>query len=373
MPVIVSSLTPILDSFISSYIYMGILIVISLWTNNFRFNSNTLLGYLILLICILVNIFISEIKQFVIPDAINLLIYSFVPIYLLTLRRIDMKYLVDKSLQFATYLAIALPYFYYLRQNGFINYFELGIVCHFIIILVLIDMMIKKTNIYLSYILLGLGSIIGLIYGSRTVVLASVACYIVSLFFNSEKNKLKYNLFVMSILGLLIFLVSNLKTIVETLALQLASAGINSRNIVLLANMLESGSLDQVSSGREDIYPVVINYILNHPLAPSGFGVSRVLTNGAFYHSHNFLLEIFLILGVPLGLFFLSWIILKIFKLYYQNIRITFTVVIILFVSFFVRGIFGTHLVSDQVFLLVIGFLVSDNSFENNKVKGELK
>lgn len=373
MPVIVSSLTPILDSFIFSYIYMGILILVSLWTNNFRFNSNVLLGYLIILICILFNIFISEIKQFVIPDAINLLIYSFVPIYLLTLGRIDIKYLVDKSLQYAAYLAVSLPYFYYLRQNGFINYFELGIVCHFIIILVLIDMMIKKTNIYLSYILLGLALVIGLIYGSRTVVLASVTCYIVSLFFNSEKNKLKYNLFVMSILSVLVFLIYNLKTIVETLALQLASAGINSRNIVLLANMLESGSLDQVSSGREDIYPVVINYIRNHPLAPSGFGISRLLTNGAFYHSHNFLLEIFLILGVPLGLLFLSWIILKTYKLYCQNLKVTFKVVIILFVSFFVRGIFGTHLITDQVFLLVMGFLVSGNSFENNKVEGEMK
>lgn len=367
MPVVISAFSPIINNFIFSYIFLGILITISLWNNHFYINKGVLVGYLILSLCILFNIFISDIKQYVVPDGINLLVYSFVPIYLTSLKQINLKYFVDKSLHYAGILVLTLPYFYYLRIIGYISYFDLGLICHFIILLVLINLVIKRSNVPTSYIMMGLAIIIGLIYGSRTVILAGVACYIVSLFFYSGKNKLQYNLFVISILGVFLIIITNIKSIVRLLAFQLASVGINSRNIVLLANMLESGSIDTVSSGRENIYPIVIEYIRNNPLFPSGFGVSRFLTNGTYYHSHNFLLEIFLILGVPLGIFFLLWILTRIFRLYYQNNEIVFKIVIIFSISYFVRGIFGTHLISDQIFLLVLGLLISSGLYEKQK------
>jgi len=121
-----------------------------------------------------------------------------------------------------------------------------------------------------------------------------------------------------------------------------------------------------ISSGRDDIYPVIFKYIKEENVFfPSGFGVARNLTDGAYYHAHNFFLEFILIfglLGFSLFIVFFSVKVLAMRK-WRKNVedQIKFDFLLILSISFILRSLMGTHFIKDVIFLVCLGIILSVN------------
>lgn len=357
-PVITATVSPVVSQFISQYIYLLILTSIAVHMNRYKFKYNIIIGYGFILSLVGINIIFSNNSQFIIPDAINLIMFSFLPIYLLSTGTVDFKFFSVLTFKTSIFLTILLPYFYSLRQSGTINYFDFGIVCHIAILCAINSYSIYQNNRRVSGLIIIINLIACLIFGSRTVALASAVCFFISLLFQPNKNRNWHNIKVSMLIVFVIYIFGKLKEIVDWLILQLASEGINSRNLSLLSMQLTQETNDGILSGRDAIYPVIIAYLKNNPIIPSGLGATRVLTNNMYYHSHNFLLEIMLIFGIPLALILMSIFIIYLYSSQKRLSTNTFRIVIILLISFFIRGTFGTHFISDPIFLLTFSIVI---------------
>ncbi len=143
----------------------------------------------------------------------------------------------------------------------------------------------------------------------------------------------------------------------------IARFGIRSRNLNLFISQLSGKDTSEFLSGRDSIYPVVLEYLRGNGAFPSGFGVARKLTNGLYYHSHNFFLEMILILGflgfaILIGCFFIKMQVL--FKnRKHKNNKMMLEFIVILLSSFVVRSLTGTYFVTDVVFLTFLGIMLS--------------
>lgn len=357
-PVITAAISPVITPFISQYIYLLILTMVAIHSNRYKFKYSIVIGYGVVFSLLGTNIILSNNPQYVIPDAINLIVFSFLPMYILSTGALNFKFFSELTFKNSIILTILLPYFYSLRQSGTISYFDFGIVCHIAILSAIISYSIYQNKKKISGIVIVMNLIACLIFGSRTVALASAVCFFISFLFQPNKNKNWHNTKVSVLIIFIIYIFGQLQNIVDWLIFQLASEGINSRNLSLLSMQLSQESSEGILSGRDAIYPVIINYLETNPIAPSGLGVARTLTNNMYYHSHNFLLEIMLIFGIPIAL-----LLIGVFFIYLYNSRKRlstniFRIVIIFLISFLIRGTFGTHFISDPMFLLTFSIVI---------------
>ena len=74
--------------------------------------------------------------------------------------------------------------------------------------------------------------------------------------------------------------------------------GLRSRNISLFLLHLRGGNFESLSAGRSEIYSTVYAYVRQRYGLPAGFGVTRFITNGEYYFSHNVFLDFALVFGI---------------------------------------------------------------------------
>ena len=358
---LIQPLTSLISIFISTYIAQYLIIlslfIYALIINRCRFKKSFLLSLIGLITLSSLNVLLAKEQSYVIPDALNFFVFLIIPLYVMTSNKVDYKYLSKLLFNNAIFLTLLLPYFYYLRQNNYINYFDMGIVCHTSIICMGVHYATSSKNKFLDIIIVSINLIVGLIFGSRTVVLASVVVVIIAIIFQSKKKSLGYWISIVSIALIAIFFVYNIQEILMMISDILQANNIRSRNINLFILQLQSNSITEVFSGRNEIYPIIIDYLSLSGFLPSGFGMARVITNGNYYHAHNFILEIFLILGIPLSLLFFAVILNKISRLLKHNKYLKIFIMLNL-VSFSIRGVFGTHFITDTFLLIGLSCLI---------------
>jgi len=223
---------------------------------------------------------------------------------------------------------------------------------------------IKATTIIFLIINLGVAAILG----SRMVFVSSVLTAVLIFIIFARKNiKFYINLFLMSLLAVVVSY--NLLNILTFMNETLGKIGIKSRNLYMFINQVKGGFENSiVLSGRENIYPVISEYLKENTIFPSGFGVARKLTNEVYYHAHNFLLEIILIFGIIGCLVILVAALLKL-KVLIKNIdfsenRIMLHILTVLLISFFFRSLTGTYFMTDGIFLFCLGIFVSVSNKE---------
>jgi hypothetical protein len=321
--------------------------------------------FIILIIFVGINIIFSSIYNYVIPDAMNLLFYSFVPLYILTTSKINFSYFSEQLYKVSLILTLILPLYHGLRTGGYINYYVFGFVCHLNLIGIGYGMLLSDKKNILSYLFFITNFVAGLVYGSRSVALANVVCIGLFVLMSKKERKIKYWTIVILGTVAILLVLHNIVELAEGMNSFLQSQGINSRNMTLLVTQLREGSMDSVSSGRDSIYPYIISFLQRNPVIPSGLGVARFLTNGVYYHSHNFILEIFLIFGLPLGVLFIIFLLMraiKVIRIKNYGLNVIF---LTFFISFVVRSLFGTHFISDNIFMASVGMmLIKKNGVE---------
>ncbi|KGI86327.1 hypothetical protein JY98_08825 [Exiguobacterium mexicanum] len=353
-----------------------ILLILTVIFNTQKMNRY-FLGYLIGLIIIIgVNALFVENPMYVLGDGINLLIYSTIPLYIFSTQSIRIEELLVKWHKVAIGFTLLMPIYYFLRMNYVITYYEIGLLAYYNILAIFIYNKFKKSylNLFMGVVNL---MILGIL-GSRMVFVSSILSIFVIFLVFSSKKKLSYYIKLFSVVFASLIVFTNLLGLLNALNVSLMNRGINSRNLSLFIQQLQgTATSDSILSGRQEIYPVVIEYIKENGFFPSGFGVARTLTQGKYYHSHNFITEMILIFGF-FGLVLLGALIL--FQIYKNKNRLKILakstdmkVALVLLSSFLFRSITGTHFVTDVIFLISIAILLSlfaVNGVHNRTIKG---
>lgn len=368
----------IYDSFYIRNFILILLIIFTIIINKFKLNRQIILFYSFLIVFISLNILLVDHKSYVFADGMNLLLFSFIPIYLIGQKIVSILDVTKIWGKIATLFTFLLPIYYIYRDQGIISYYEIGFLTHINILIFVFNFIATKKTIkspLFIYILLNM--IILMIFGSRMILVATIFTTLVTYLMISNKRSLKYYVKIIVVSFLLIFIGRNLVSILTIINESLQNYGIQSRNISMFIMQLTDKYEDtsEFLSGRDSIYPVILEYLSNNWHLPSGFSMARKLTNGVYYHSHNFVLELLLIFGGFITLFIIGVFFYKVFLIVKnrnqsENKLILYFFSIVL-ISFLVRSLTGTHFVNDVVFQLCLAILISVRRIKSDKVSYE--
>jgi len=338
----------------------------SLINNKFKMPTSVILFYLILIVYALFLAPSMSVARYPLGELANVLLYSFVPIYLFSQNNIDYDSILKKWKKTATIFSLLLPLLLVYREMRFIFYYEFGYVAHLNVLIFVLYFFVKKEYTLQNFFWIVYNTIGLLFWGSRLVLLSTaITSVLIILVLIQERFHIKIIKFLITIF-LVVMLYVNLPTILVTLDTILGSLGINSRNITLLMQQIEGG-LEAVIGDRQDFYPQMIMELRESLGIPQGFGVIRSMTDGVYYHAHNFIIQFIFTFGlVPLFAFILYTAIY-----YVQTSRHSIysdTKKYVLFIgitSFFFRSIAGTNFYNDYIFYIVVGILFSSTVVEN--------
>ncbi|GAB1772416.1 MULTISPECIES: hypothetical protein [Priestia] len=350
------------DSTLIRYALYGGLIVITLILNNMKFSKSFLYVLISIVLLLGINTLAVDYKNYVIGDSTVFLLTLFIPFYLFSLRNINYDGITIFWYKSSVVFTILLPCYYFLYVNDNITYLELGTVTHLNIIIqsMFFFKNISKQKIT-PFFLIVINFAVGLIFGSRMILVASISVIVVAAIIVVERNKIKRYFFLGLSLISSIFILINLEAIIRWLIYLLLNRGIRSRNLLLFYDQIQNGSDNVYYAGREDVYETAVNYLSTNGYFPSGFSVIRHLTHDTFYHSHNFFLEIFIMFGFIFGSLFIMIFIFKfIVKIKKIGLNNTLSYILCLITcSFIVRSLTGTNFIVDTLFLISIAIIFS--------------
>lgn len=358
-------LNPYIGNLQSRFLLTILLIALTFFLNKGILNKRFIIIYSFFLGLILINIILTSYDEYVIADAINFLVLLFIPAYILLQERVLYEDLFHTWFRFALSFTLLIPIYFSLLNNNYINYMDLAYLNHLNIIVFSYFYFKLERNESISLIFLFINLIISTIFGSRMIAIASFVIILFSMVYFKRKSFRYYFILVLLIFSGILFF-NNLNNILFYLSDKLNKYGINSRNLNLLIEQLSKKDGEIYLSGREQIYTTVTSYLDKKGFFPSGISVARSITNGDFYHAHNFFLELFLIFGYLFGLIlivmfvFRVWFIFKKRKTLQDYYKID--LLLLLIVSFFIRSLTGTYFLSDSLFLISLALLFTTNN-----------
>lgn len=349
--------------FYVEYLFLLLLISKALLINKFRIAKKVMIIIIFLIILMLINIALVLYYPYVIPVVINIVLYSFLPLFILTSSEFDYQIFMKMWEKFAIVFSLLFPLYWYLYMSKIASYFDLGFYAHINIVVLSYYFFIEKDRNVFSVLLIGMNFLIGIIIGSRMLLISSIVTVVIMILVLTKDKNIKHYIKIISSGALLVVVFNNLEKILVEIQNITQNYGIRSRNLNLFIAQLRGQDIQELSSGRDGIYPLVIGYIKEHPILPSGLGVTRNLTNGQFYHAHNFFMESLLTFGTLGSLLILIWIVYRFILLvrFKKYDEYKFTLFLILSVAFLIRSLVGTYFLTDSFFLLAIGILMSKN------------
>lgn len=341
-------------------------VALALVNNKFKIPTSILVFYLSLIVFALFMAPSMTVARYPLGELANVLLYSFIPIYLFSQNNIDYENILNKWKKVAMLFSLLLPILLIWREMRFIFYYEFGYVTHLNILIFVLYFFVKKEYTPLNFFLIVYNTISLLVWGSRLVLLSTaITSVLIILILTKERMHIKIIKF-LALSFLVVMLFVNLPTILVAINGVLGLLGIHSRNITLLMQQVEGG-IDAVIGDRQDFYPHMIVYLRNSLGIPQGFGVIRSMTDGVYYHAHNFIIQFIFTFGlIPLVLFISYTAIYYIqtgrHSIYSDSKRY---VLFIGITSFLLRSIAGTNFYNDYIFWIIVGVLFSSTMVEN--------
>lgn len=354
------------------YIITAFLIIYALLINKGHITKKFIGLLIALLIYMTINLLLVSYKYFVSVEIFFILINCFLPLYIITLGKTDYEYLLEFWFKTAKILTLISPIYIILYSKSFIRYSDIGYYSHVNVLIIAYFLFIIR-DIKLSNILLLLINIcMGLLIGSRMFFASSIITSIAMILFISRKKDYKHYLCILISSVLIVAVIFNIKDILYYLQSIMNAYGLRSRNLTLFIAQLEGGSTDLISSGRDEIYKIVLDYINNRSGLPGGLAVTRYITGGRYYFSHNLFFDFILLLGTKGSIIFVIWFIYKNYKFFKTKKQdyYKFSLYFIAIMSFLTRSITGAYFVRDKFFLIAISTLIfHDNYLSKNWIK----
>lgn len=264
------------------YVEKILFILFFIWTisfNKFRFSFRSIITILIPLILFLVNALLSKYPTYVLAILGNFIVIFIPTIYLID-NNLKYKNIIDYWHKFSVVFTLLLPLFIGLYSLKKIGYYEVGLTTHINVIALAFSVSQKGKKI--DYVYLIINILVGLVFGSRSVFLASIVLTIVIYVFFKKNKNFSFYLLISVLLAISIYILNNLITILLMIQTLMIRFGITSRNLFLFIQQLSAQSTDIYLSGRDSIYPVVIEHLKTANGLPEGVGIARILTNGQY-------------------------------------------------------------------------------------------
>ena len=296
---------------ILSAVPMSLAIILSFRRNPTMFFITYLIAILLLL---LHTIIFPNNAQYIEKDSLRFLLPMVIPsaLCLITVRNIDFIEKVWYQISwivFAEVLIYALAYF-----GGLFFITDYNMSFSYGSLLPMFSLYRKKSK--LSVLASLLMFIVVVSIGSRGAAIIFLAYIVYDVLQNNKR-------LIIPLLLLLLFALASLPIIISFLD----SIGIQSRTLTLL----ETDQIGQ-SSGRDNLYDIAINTILDNPFIGVGLWGDRVLLNGVY--CHNILIEIFLNWGIFVGIGIIGLFALKTLQVYFKSNKVNKNRIIIYFLVF---------------------------------------
>lgn len=350
------------------YIVYAVLFFFTTKINDYKFNKKFVLFIFSFIIFLLFNILAIDYRYYAMVEAITELLIFITPFYIVSLNYIFIRdiivYMHKYSIFFTLFSILAILFSMFNLYNW--SYGRVSSVAVLNVIFLLYSTFYKHDKKKLTIICLIINIIAIAFFGSRMPLMATFIAFLYLYFnFNNISYLKKYISIVIFTILISIILI-NIKSILNSVAVIMNNYGLESRTINLLLNDLGNKSLIEMmmSSGREEIWPLAIDYILNNNGIPGGFGVMRNVTGGHIYFSHNLILDTFIMFGL-LAIPLFSFISIKLKRLYSicdKNERIFISTIMIYFIC---TSMTGAHFLSDNYSVLFISLVL----FYNNTSK----
>ncbi|MBL1228918.1 O-antigen ligase family protein [Enterococcus sp. BWB1-3] len=339
-----------------SYILLFILLII--------FNTNKISIKWILITCFiailsLINIILTNNLSYVVPVYFNFFTVYLGGSFFLGTEKLNFDTYLTYLNILAKFLTFLLPAYIFLYLGKYISYYDVGYVTHLNCLFLWYGYFTKeKSNSNLIFVIINL--LVCLVMGSRSVFVTTLIELLITMIIFSKNKKIKFYLLVTIILGVGYYIYANLLSILINIQQISNKLGVNSRNLSLFISDL-SNKQTVYDSGRDDIYPIVWDYLKKTSGLPNGVGITRFLTNGFYYHAHNFVLESLLTFGLVIGILILIFFGINYFiatKRYLSINNGRDGLLILFMTSFLIRSTVGTYFVQDSMFIFVFVMII---------------
>ncbi len=216
-------------------------------------------------------------------------------------------------------------------------------------VLIALDYAFTKKKLYAI-----VSVIVGIIYvfamGTRGAIVIVFAFIIACIWMHTRIDKNK-KIFIMLILGIIVYFFAISSAYTEILGkfkVFLDRNGFSSRII----DYMISGELVSETSGRDDIYSVLISKLMEKPF--TGYGVYGEYPLGYHAGAHNIYLEVLFHYGIPLGLVIIFLYLTVFVKgLKRSQGKLSHNWIVMIGCLVFVKGIFGSRYFDYPVFFLL--------------------
>lgn len=296
---------------ILSAIPMSLAIILSFRRNPTMFFITYLIAILLLL---LHTIIFPNNAQYIEKDSLRFLLPMVIPsaLCLITVRNIDFIEKVWYQISWIVFAEVLIYVLAYFGGLFFITDYNMSF--SYGCLLPMSSLYHKKNK--LSVLASLLMFIVVVSIGSRGAAIIFLAYIVFDVLQNNKK-------LIIPLLLLLSFALASLPTIISFLD----SIGLQSRTLDLLA----TGQIGN-SSGRDNLYDIAINTILDNPFIGVGLWGDRVLFNGGY--CHNILIEIFLNWGILVGIGIIGLFGVKTLQVYFKSDKLNKNRIISYFLIF---------------------------------------
>lgn len=322
--------------------------------------SKRLIFYLLTYIIVaLINIISVQYAYYVMVEAFSAFLI-FVPALLIIG---SSNFFVDNYIKYwyiaAHIHSIILPLFFFLYISKIVNYGIFTYVCIPNAVIFSYYFFLNNQKIRMvTIIFAAINSIVAVLFGGRMAGLICILTFLYAFLLSEKVSSLKKLAFIVTCSLCVIILLKYIRKILTYLYWILKKHNLASRTLWLY---LQSSGTDKVySSGRDNIYPLVLQYIKERFALPGGFGVVLNLTQGQYYHPHNLILQLVVILG---GIGAFVFICIAIFRIMKLRTDKNSHFLLLLLYNFMTYSITGTSILDNSFSIMLIGFIFFYQNF----------
>ncbi len=356
-----------LNGSLVSYLYYLVIIIISLYiVTRIGIEKRSIIFLIIFIVLVLLNCAMVNYKNYVFVEGFTDIIIWLIPVFAITGKYFNFNNFLNWWFRFSLCMSgfVLIPII--LNSLKLLNYGSISSILLPNLLILSWYYFKEKGILSKTFKWIVFNMILIFLFAGRMAFL-SISLTIVVFFFIQKNIDLKIKIaLLVSIAIVILITIYNIESILGFINNTLNHFGLHSRNIDLFIEQFKNGiTLDGLHlSGRDIVYTEAINYIKDNWLLPSGLGVIRHLTDGVYYHSHNLILEQFIVFGVPLTIIFDILTILFLSKKRNDD-KQQFKFLIYLLFFYLILSATGTNFINSIYSILFLTMLFSSVSIKN--------
>lgn len=278
------------------YIFNTIIICCSIIIAR-KINKKIFYFLILFLITLLANYLVVDYKYYVMIEGIQALFGIFIPCFCIANKFFDLEIFLDKWYKFSLQNLILVAISVVLLKSNLVHYSIFTSICVPNVFIISYKVLQSENKSKLRMPIAMINILITGLLGGRMAAIVSVFMLLLA-YVLSRKTKLwKKVLLIIATIFISFMIINYFQLIILWLNNCMKIFGIRSRSIELLITQLSSNEI--YLTNRDSIYTLCIEYIKNRVGLPGGFGVPLYLTSGEYYYTHNIILQMFIIFGVP--------------------------------------------------------------------------